>query len=625
MDLEACEKKLNNLCYICGLFTPITKTDRCSISTKVKAAYLEKYSIDLIGYDFAPRIVCRPCYRDLDKGHGPNIPTRPMQWSNPKLDHSDCYGCLCPSFVRCSLKGRKDIQYPQFPATSSKSASWETVRDRSPIAGPSRELPQPETSAATQQAAPLLATLSTGTLTQSSSQSSGELYKIYSKVLKPLLLNQARFNDLCRDINLTGREAEILGSRLLEWHLCDLTTKITAYREDKRFSSKFAETEIVLQCKKKKHEDHDEECEEDEDLGEEERTYNLGYIKDLKGLFELFQIEHVPSEWRLFIDGSSNSLKAVLLHNENRLPSIPLAYCKKLPEKYESMRQIFDLIKYNDNNWDLVVDFKLINIVFGLMSAAAKYPCAHCLWDSKYKGADKYKIKTWEPRPQWSQQTKGKHNAILEPLVPAKNILMPPLHIKIGLTTQLFKKLYVINPALKKQLDIILPGLSAAKKKAGVYNGPQIRQLFADKSIPKILQAKNGESTDQSIAFERLQKVCSGFLGNKREENFQQLVDDLMVSYEKLEINITIKMHSLICHPDKFKENCGAYSDEQGERFHQDIKRNEENYAGKSVASALGRYCWTLVREEDPAAHKRQVDNSKKTKYFLVKYDYTKK
>lgn len=41
-----------------------------------------------------------------------------------------------------------------------------------------------------------------------------------------------------------------------------------------------------------------------------------------------------PSEWRLFIDSSKESLKAVLLHNTNVYASIPVAYSVILDEDY---------------------------------------------------------------------------------------------------------------------------------------------------------------------------------------------------------------------------------------------------------------------------------------------------
>ena len=52
----------------------------------------------------------------------------------------------------------------------------------------------------------------------------------------------------------------------------------------------------------------------------------LCYCNDINELFiKLFQT-HVASDWRLFIDSSQRSLKAVLLHNGNEKPCIPIAH-----------------------------------------------------------------------------------------------------------------------------------------------------------------------------------------------------------------------------------------------------------------------------------------------------------
>src|SRR6218665_3903563 len=56
------------------------------------------------------------------------------------------------------------------------------------------------------------------------------------------------------------------------------------------------------------------------------------------GLFEAIGITCNPSEWRLFIDSSSRSLKAVLPHNGNNYPSLPKAHSVHLKEDYTSVK-----------------------------------------------------------------------------------------------------------------------------------------------------------------------------------------------------------------------------------------------------------------------------------------------
>lgn len=622
-------KKLEFLCYICGLYTPKTpKNTQRDITAKLKEKYAEKFKMSIEVSAYTPKIVCARCYTAVLESRVERIrhlPSTPMMWSKPNAEHTNCYACLCSSFLGKKLTDRHKIEYPEYPQTASRRPVWESDRDRSPHPfTSSQDDPQPTTSTGGQQPMNLTFASSFSSLAP---QSSGEFYSPSTadskKSQEVKKMSQADFNDHCRDLNLTVSASELEGSRLAERNFLQKGVCTTAYRKNSDiFASKFACTDLKLQIKKPKTgEDSEivnEEYDPEEERKEEETvTYKLVYIKDLDGLFDLFQAEHRPSEWRLFLDGSSNSLKAVLLHNGNTLPSVPIAYCKKVPEKYESMEMILNLINYAKYQWDVICDYKLINILFGLMGAASKNPCAFCLWDAKYKGSDKYTKMDWPTRPKWSENTARKNNAVKPPLIPAEKILFPPLHIKIGLVTQLFKKIFNRNePGIpnkaKEALKELFPSLSLAKLSAGVYNGPQIRQIFGSKNLRTHLRP------DENRALTALEKVCTKFLGNERAPDYKHLINEMMASYQDLCINITIKMHTLICHLDLFKESCGAFSDEQGERFHQDLKTNEEDYAGKDMTKGLGRYCWKLIRETESEKHKRQASYNKKTKYFYV-------
>ena len=49
-------------------------------------------------------------------------------------------------------------------------------------------------------------------------------------------------------------------------------------------------------------------------------------------------------------------------------------------------------------------------------------------------------------------------------------------------------------------------------------------------------------------------------------------------------------------HLDSFPVKCGTVSDEHSERFHQDISVIEKRYKGKSTATRLDDYWWTMKR-----------------------------
>ena len=50
----------------------------------------------------------------------------------------------------------------------------------------------------------------------------------------------------------------------------------------------------------------------------------------------------------------------------------------------------------------------------------------------------------------------------------------------------------------------------------------------------------------------------------------------MLVNFQKLEYRMIVKIHFLHSHLDFFRLNLGAMSEEQGERFHQDIKTMEQ-------------------------------------------------
>ena len=63
-------------------------------------------------------------------------------------------------------------------------------------------------------------------------------------------------------------------------------------------------------------------------------------------------------------------------------------------------------------------------------------------------------------------------------------------------------------------------------------------------------------------------EVVKNFPGNYRAVNYKETVNNMLGNFTILGINISIKVHFLHSHLDRFPENLGDVSDEQGERFH---------------------------------------------------------
>jgi hypothetical protein len=53
---------------------------------------------------------------------------------------------------------------------------------------------------------------------------------------------------------------------------------------------------------------------------------------------EELQFEHTSEKWKLSINSSKVSLKALLIHNVNKFPPIPLVHTVHITETYEELQ-----------------------------------------------------------------------------------------------------------------------------------------------------------------------------------------------------------------------------------------------------------------------------------------------
>ncbi|GFW16200.1 protocadherin-like wing polarity protein stan [Trichonephila clavipes] len=74
---------------------------------------------------------------------------------------------------------------------------------------------------------------------------------------------------------------------------------------------------------------------------------------------------------------------------------------------------------------------------------------------------------------------------------------------------------------------------------------------------------------------------------------------------------MSVEVHFLHSHLDYFPENLGAVSEEQGERFHQDIKEMERRYQGRWNVNMMADYCGMLKRENSQEHSRKSVQISK--------------
>ena len=370
--------------------------------------------------------------------------------------------------------------------------------------------------------------------------------------------NQNELIDLIRDLSLSKEASELLASRLNDKKMLHNGTQVTFYRtREKEFLSFFA------------HEN------------------DLVFCTDVSGLLLKMRLpQYFPNDWRLFIDSSKRSLKCVLLHNGNKYASIPIAHSTNMKENYETIASVMQKIKFDEHKWVICVDFKVVNFLLGQQGGFTKYPCFLCLWDSIAR-QHHWIRKEW---PKREQLVVGESNVVNKPLVGRDKIILPPLHIKLGIMKQFIRAVSQDSPCFA-YLQQKMSAISTEKLKAGIFDCPQIRQLINDSHFQQTMNDKERQAWLSFVL------VIKNFLGSHKAENYVEIVNDMLQNLKELGCNMSIKVHYLHSHLDSFPENLGDMSEEQGERFHQDLQTMENRYQGRWDTHMMADYCWNLHRD----------------------------
>lgn len=560
MDEPNCKNSPNSFCYVCAKY--VTKLQQRPVGIKVRSDYFAYFGRDIQDQEeeWVPSVCCKTCESSLSLWFSGKRKSMqfgvPAIWKKPQRNHANCFFCLI-KVIGYSGKNKNKIAYPAISSVEMPVSHSES-------------LPIPKSPNANENS------FNEDSDTDTDFSNDTEYFPPTMK--KPHaqhLVQQAELNDLSRDLGLPKFQSEILGSRMQQWHYLDKKTRITKFRKrNASLTSFFTVVDSICVC------------------------------NDVDGLMKALGFEHKVTEWRLFIDSSNTSLKAVLLHNGNEKPSVPIAHAVGMKETYQSMKMILKAINYKSYQWQIVADLKVVALILGLQSGWTKYCCFLCLWDSRAK-LKHYTIKNWPKRTTFKPGIENIENI---PLVNPSKVILPPLHIKLGLMANFVKALKVDGRGFAYLKDKF-PKKSVSKLQKGIFVGPQIRKLLKDPNFVKRLT-----KTEQN-AWTSFVNVVKGFLGNERKRNCKQLVETLIKKFKAMGCNMSLKIHLLHSHFVNFPKNLGDYSDEQGERFHQDILSMERRYQGRWDASMMSDYCWSLIRETKRGyKRKSSYDINKSTK-----------
>ena len=138
------------------------------------------------------------------------------------------------------------------------------------------------------------------------------------------------------------------------------------------------------------------------------------------------------------------------------------------------------------------------------------------VWDSQ--ADDQHYVRQDWPLKQGLNP--GLHNIQSHPLIEPHKILFLPLHIKLGVMKNFVKAMDREGNRFVFLLKFWR--ISMEKLKAGIFGGPQIKELMKDQVFDEAL-IKAELSTRQSLKL-----VVTNFLGNHQSMEYKEEIEELL-------------------------------------------------------------------------------------------------
>lgn len=458
----------DKFCFVCGMFAPPNHMHQ--ITENFELGYEDFFDKVVVPTWYKPNVSCDYCYRCMVAYHSGSDRdfkkhmikySAPVQWL-PRSEHvaASCYFCQSNTFG-FNYMNRERIRYAELPSVipaelrtgeeineAEEPLEEQTFGSQAIIMKDASEQQVVKIEVSASTVSPSAQQLSTSSgdasrrLTESTNRSStlSSIASVHSEYIpsdveanEQHLITNSDYEDIKRLAKMAPMVSESIASRLVQWKLVAHDFKITSTR-------------------KRSNRENLDEC-----FDFHEST-KITYCVDIDSLFECLNHTHVPEEWRLFIDSSVESLKAVLLHIGNKYPSVPIAYGREVKENYDTMKLILELINYDLHAWKICCDLKIVSLLTGVKGGYSKQQCFLCLWEGRLRHLH-YTDHRWKPRVTYQL---GIDSIDHMPLVPASKIILPPLHIKLGLVRNLVRAIKSNNDAFEL-LKAIFPRLTAAK------------------------------------------------------------------------------------------------------------------------------------------------------------------
>ena len=316
---RACRSKTDVLCYICGEYTIVP--NRNPVTKFIKRAYHTYFGTKLGDQDNAwvPHMVCKTCTEYLRRWTNDKKSCLkfgfPIAWREPANHGTDCYFCVI-YVTGISRKNWNSLKYPDLQSARRSAAHYDEIPV--PVFGGLPDISDKDSSGV---------------------EDNEEEASLDDDA--PHHFPQMELNDLVRDLGMSKCFAELLASRLKKNNSLSNSARITFYRNRHKENRWFF-------------------------LYEEK---DFAYRTDIAQLLHKLGVpQYQPEDWRLFIDSSKRSLKGVVLYNDNRFAYVPLAHSITLKEKHEAVKYVLEKVRYDQHEWDICVEPKMMNLLMGQQS-----------------------------------------------------------------------------------------------------------------------------------------------------------------------------------------------------------------------------------------------------------------
>ena len=293
-----------------------------------------------------------------------------------------------------------------------------------------------------------------------------------------------------------------------------------------------------------------------------------------------------------------------------------VAVAEEVPQNYNNVRKILNLIYPEGAHFLISCDLKLANIICGLQSHSSSHPCTWCEVDSKdlsacgsprIFGSLRKCFKAFQDNGQDYKRAKDFKNVVHEPLLSSPdNVLVldfiPPmeLHLLLGVVNHLFRALkeeWLKADEWPKALHI-----KPQPFHGGQFAGNECRKLLKNVDILQRLAEEDCAFNIFGIvdALRKFDAVVSACFGMTLEPDYYEKLSSFQASYLALDrVSVTPKVNAVFYHIKHFieknQDSLGKYSEQATEALHHSFKSHWSRYKRPVDHPEYGKWLQTCL------------------------------